>query len=734
MSSVLRNQDNPPTISEVSSTTKENTDNSNSKQEEKEKEKEKEISSTIENPTFVDDEEDNNPFSHHGEGLTSFMTANSFNEGSNTKSDKRTTKENNNSSSNNNNRGDNNDDDDDDSLLLYNTSNNNKSNNVSRVNPMLKSTGEVFKTVNMNFESRVTKLLKPNTKIRIQITEAGNSNEGMSNLLKKYTVYTIKLINLEDPNNDILTRRRYSDFESLRDVLTKIFPLIVIPPIPPKNYFDFSMLNGLVGSNHENSSLSVAGSNGNSGGSGGGGAGGGAGSGSGSGSIITSPKTYSYINSTHLTKGKLIEHRKRLLTNFLNNCLEIKQIRSLEFFAKFLDPNANWGDEIALIQSQLPKSIYLLNPENGLKTDPIYSNLPNPSNKNTISFFKDNKKKLTKKTNKLLSNGSENHDIGVGGGDGSIGNGGNGVNGNGTNSQSQYIANTSMLDDINKRIMENYIGLSNDYSKLGSTFNSFSLILAETTTTTTTGVLSATKKSNDNELNLIFDKIGQVFDRSYITINSLIGELETKFSEPLGEIVQYTSIIHYVAKYQSKKIKQKSMLDNEIKDKRKTLEDLLKIERESNRIENAINSQVKPKNGKYNLEQQQLSTVSPAPPPGPPPSSSSSSSSSSKFKFPSFKKITQYVSEIIDQNPEVTRKQKITNLQEKIQILEKCQNIMLADLSFITDEVNKNIQSFQKRQLKMIYKILLLYNKQLIGWAKKNIDIWEEVRDEIAKM
>ena len=60
MSSVLRNQDNPPTISEVSSTTKENTDNSNSKQERGEGEGE--ISSTIESPTFVDDEEDNNPF------------------------------------------------------------------------------------------------------------------------------------------------------------------------------------------------------------------------------------------------------------------------------------------------------------------------------------------------------------------------------------------------------------------------------------------------------------------------------------------------------------------------------------------------------------------------------------------------------------------------------------------------------------------------------------------------
>ncbi|KAK6881812.1 Autophagy-related protein 20, partial [Candida tropicalis] len=275
----------------------------------------------------------------------------------------------------------------------------------------------------------------------------------------------------------------------------------------------------------------------------------------------------------------------------------------MEFFAKFLDPNANWSDEIKLIQSQLPKSIYLSNPENGLKTDPIYINLPNPSNKNTISFFKDNKKKLTKKTNKLLNN-----------------NGNNGNKPDSSNSENQYIANTSELDDINKRIMANYIGLSNDYTKLGSTFNSFSLILSETTT-------SDTKKNNDNELNIIFDKIGQVFDRSYITINSLIGELETKFSEPLGEVVQYTSILHYVAKYQAKKVKQKTMLDDEVNEKKKSLEELLKIEEESSRIENAIHSQGRPKNSKYSLQnqgQQQTTTATtsqnpPTPQPQPQP-------------------------------------------------------------------------------------------------------------------
>lgn len=646
-------------------------------------------------PTFVDDDEDNNPFSHHSQGLASLISSKAFKGKLGTNSEQHPPTQANEED----------DDDDDDDLLLYNSALNNE-NTHSNSNQKSNPAGEVFNAVNMNFESRVTKLLKPGTKIKIQITEAGNSNEGMANLLKKYVVYTIKLVNLDNLNDDILTRRRYSDFESLRDVLTKVFPLIIIPPIPPKNYFDFSVLNGLVGSNSEASSASVGTT---------------PSSASSIGTNSNNRQTYSYINSTHLNKNKLIEHRKRLLTNFLNNCLEIKQIRNMEFFAKFLDPNANWSDEITLIQSQLPKSIYLLNPENGLKTDPIYINLPNPSNKNTISFFKDNKKKLTKKTNKLLNN-----------------NGNNGNKPDSSNSENQYIANTSELDDINKRIMANYIGLSNDYTKLGSTFNSFSLILSETTT-------SDTKKNNDNELNIIFDKIGQVFDRSYITINSLIGELETKFSEPLGEVVQYTSILHYVAKYQAKKVKQKTMLDDEVNEKKKSLEELLKIEEESSRIENAIHSQGRPKNSKYSLQnqgQQQTTTATtsqnpPTPQPQPqpqPPSSSSSSVSSSKFKFPSFKKITQYVSEIIDQNPQQTRKQKIIHLQAKIKVLEKCQGIMLADLSFITDEVNKNIQAFQTRQLKMIYGILLQYNRFLIGWAKKNIDIWEEVREEILRM
>lgn len=330
---------------------------------------------TNQSQTSFEGDEDNNPFLHH-QGLSSFSHLHLNN------SHKEQTQ----------NEGASPLDDVDESMLLY------KSSKLDRLN----NNSESFNTVNMNFESRVTKLLKPKVSVKIQITEAGNSNEGMTNSLKKYIVYTIKLVNVDNRNDEVLTRRRYSDFESLRDVLTKIFPLVIIPPIPPKNYFDFSLFNGFVGQG----SIGFGSNNGITGSTtqersmGNGGVVSSAPSSATPTKVnvnnnhttvsttnnLTSPSSsYAYINSTHLAKNKLIEHRKRLLSNFLNNCLEIKQIRQLEFFHKFLDPNANWSDEIALIHSQLPKSIYLLNPENGLKTDAIYANLPNPSSsKSTI--------------------------------------------------------------------------------------------------------------------------------------------------------------------------------------------------------------------------------------------------------------------------------------------------------------------------------------------------------------
>lgn len=561
-------------------------------------------------------------------------------------------------------------DDVDESLLLY------------------RGEREPYNTVYLNYENRVSKLLSPETNASIHISEAGKSNEGMTNSLKKYIVYTIKLINGDNAKEELQTRRRYSDFESLRDVLTKVFPLLIIPPIPPKNYFTLNVLNGLVGSN-TSSSVST---NGN-------------GSSAPESSNGLSGATYSYINSNHLNKNRLIEHRKRLLSNFLNNCLHIPQIRNLEFFAKFLDPSANWSDEIMLINSQLPKSVYQLNPENGLRTDPLYTDFPLPVSANPlgIPFFK-NAKKITKTTNKLLGTGANTEPP-------TTEEDATNENGNSNGEVQNQVVRTSHLDYINKKIMDNFIGLSSDYVELGTILNTFSLLWADWQKV-------KIGKNIDPEIvkpDVIFDKIGVAYDRSYITINALIGELETKFSEPLGEAVQYSAILQSVKKFQERKLKQKDLLDTEVNEKKKELAELRKAELEATKMENALNNGVLRAGEGENA-------------------SNTSKTPAKKRLFPnmsSFKKITKYVSDIMDQNPEITRKHRVTQLQTKISTLEQCQNIMLEDISYITDELDKNFKAFHQQEFKSIYQILLSYNGIMISWAKKNIEIWEEIKEEI---
>lgn len=557
----------------------------------------------------------------------------------------------------------------DKSYLYYEEDNNPFSKKVEKedANDLLfepKPTGpnpETDDTTNLgqtSYESRVSKLLKSSHNIRIQITEANNSTEGQANSSKKYITYTIKMINVDNPKEEIQIRRRYSDFESLRSILSKIFPLLIVPPIPPKNYFNLSILNNLVSSSKSNGTANSKHETANA-----------------------NKNEYSYINSTHLNSQKLIEHRKRLLSNFLNNCLNIAKIRNLEFFSKFLDPNTNWQDEINLITTQLPKDIYHLNPENGLNSDGLYNSLPSPPSNRIGSYFKSNKGSNNTNTDATSTDSGDPNDLPK-------------DTSENVNDISKY---PSRLDSINKKIMDNFIGLASDYTELGTIFNSFSLLISDSPIIRA-AKLKEPQDQDNSKMNLILDKMGQVFDRSYITMNSLVNDLETKFSETLGEEVQYSAILRFVRKFQRKKLRQKVMLDNEIEDKKQMLQELLSAEE----MASLANS--------YTLN---------------------------KFKFPnvtSIKKITQYVNDIIDQHPLETRKKRISDLQVKIVTLEKCQGIMLQDISYIAEELNKNFKVFHKRQLKVIYDILLCYNGYMVSWAKKNIEIWEELRGDIINL
>lgn len=75
------------------------------------------------------------------------------------------------------------------------------------------------------YSSRVELILYTDPDVTISIVEAGKSREGSS---RGFISYTIKI-------KDLAVRRRYSEFESLRNTLVQLFPTLIIPPIPEKH-------------------------------------------------------------------------------------------------------------------------------------------------------------------------------------------------------------------------------------------------------------------------------------------------------------------------------------------------------------------------------------------------------------------------------------------------------------------------------------------------------------------
>lgn len=168
------------------------------------------------------------------------------------------------------------------------------------------------------YSSRVEQILFENPYESISIVEAGKSREGSS---RGVIVYTIQL-------KDIAVRRRYSEFESLRNTLTKLFPTLIIPPIPEKH----------------------------------------------------SMSDYAAAPTKAKEDTTIIEHRRRMLAVFLNRCKDMKQVKECSVFQRFLDPNASWNEVLSSPPvSLLPKNILRAPPLDPAAESVAHTYLPLPS-------------------------------------------------------------------------------------------------------------------------------------------------------------------------------------------------------------------------------------------------------------------------------------------------------------------------------------------------------------------
>ncbi|KAF8159797.1 hypothetical protein B0H34DRAFT_782409 [Crassisporium funariophilum] len=138
-----------------------------------------------------------------------------------------------------------------------------------------------------------------------------------------YITYVIRTGNTE-------ARHRYSEFESLRDSLSRLYPTFIIPPIPSKQSFG----------------------------------------------------DYAVKQAKAKEDATLIARRKRLLQTFLNRLARHPILSNEHVFHRFLDGEVSWTEVLnSPPLSQLPKNILKAPSHNPTDqtASPAYAALPNPS-------------------------------------------------------------------------------------------------------------------------------------------------------------------------------------------------------------------------------------------------------------------------------------------------------------------------------------------------------------------
>ncbi|KAJ2958959.1 hypothetical protein NQZ79_g5541 [Umbelopsis isabellina] len=129
----------------------------------------------------------------------------------------------------------------------------------------------------------------------IYITGAQKQSDGGSN---SYVAYNIRV-------GDIETRRRYSEFESLRKSLIRLYPTVIVPPIPEKH----------------------------------------------------SITDYAAIQKSVKDDVVMIEKRKRMLQTFLNRTLMHNKLGAEHVFHRFLESGVSWSEVLhSPPLSTLPKN------------------------------------------------------------------------------------------------------------------------------------------------------------------------------------------------------------------------------------------------------------------------------------------------------------------------------------------------------------------------------------------
>lgn len=550
------------------------------------------------------------------------------------------------------------------------------------------------------YPSRVMDIMKNESAgLSIEIIDAYSSHDYSFNQLNGYVVYFIKFGNLS-------IKRRYSEFEVLRNCLIKLFPTLIIPPIPEKQSLKSNIVNatsnsfGLATSSLNLNTHNLENIND---------------------PVINSDmhnKNNDYSNIIHNTTNDhgdntnnnnsnsdednnnsnrknpsfdanssldLIGYRKRMLSEFLNKCLKIDKVSKSKYFLYFLDPEINFFDFITNKDNEFfyKTSIYQLSPIDPIKNlqNQLYLTMPIPSSSDSYLFkeLEDEAQfqKFIKFEEKFL----------------------------------KYELVLNNISKINKRLIKHMNELSVEFSDLSISFNRLSIL------------------QDSNEI----EHVGKLFNRNTIILTNFVNLINIEFLDKLIELKNFSTTVKGLMGYNRKKIIQLKIVEKklfEVRSKYKRYEsEEIRIRKIDQKMDSALNHHQNNNNNNDFVEppitDEELQTAL---------FTKSSNKKSVYVKIPGVSKLNNMILKYVnDPNPDETRRTKFYDIKLRLFQLERQYQMLQEDLKFINENIMIQLNEFHLWFKKELSYVVTVYQQCFKEFVKKGQEPWQEVDNELSK-
>lgn len=216
------------------------------------------------------------------------------------------------------------------------------------------------------------------------------------------------------------------------------------------------------------------------------------------------------------------------------------------------------------------------------------------------------------------------------------------------------------------------------------------------------------------------EKIGQAVDVGYTETGQMVTSLEGEFAEPIQEHAQFAQIIKQVLKFRHMKHAQVEMIEASLNNRKEYLNSLQNMENEARRLEAALTRDSSAVDTTGDVDESLSSSAySSRQTTRPLPHNSNWAGKPMRV----ISAVGHTLQNIIDANPEATRRNQIGMSKDAIHVLEEALSIASKDLGAISTELQSDLDRFQKEKIQDLRDMLIAYAKIHIRYCQKVIYI-----------